>query len=490
VTVSAIDIIDAAADPELFGPWFRDPATWRAWLTFLKAMFGLHMSDGDWSLFRQCTGRDDRPARGFTEAWLIVGRRGGKSLMLALIAVFLACFVDWSRHLNRGERGVVLVVAADKKQARVIFRYVRAFLTQTPLLAPLIERETQDTLDLSNGLSIEILAANYRTVRGYSLVAALLDELAFWRSDDGAANPDTEILAAIRPAMASIPGSMLLCASSPYARRGALWNAYKRHFSKPSATLVWKADTRTMNPTISQDIIDEAIEADPANAAAEFGAEFRSDVAAYVDRAVVEAAVVPGRYELPPVSGTRYFGFVDPSGGSSDSMTLAIAHREPDGRAVLDVIRERRPPFSPEDCTAEFATMLKAYRCTTVTGDRFGGEWPRERMRLQGVQYELAEKSKSDIYRDALPALNSGKLELLDHPRMVSQICGLERRTARGGRDSIDHPPGASSHDDIANAALAALLLVGSGPLPLNISDETIAMLRMMRPWRSEFSYQ
>ena len=76
-------------------------------------------------------------------------------------------------------------MAADKKQARVIFRYVRALLTQTPLLAPLVERETQDTLDLSNGLSIEILAANYRTVRGYSLVAALFDELAFWRSDEG-----------------------------------------------------------------------------------------------------------------------------------------------------------------------------------------------------------------------------------------------------------------------------------------------------------------
>jgi hypothetical protein len=334
------------------------------------------------------------------------------------------------------------------------------------------------------------LAANYRTVRGYSLVAALLDELAFWRSDDGAANPDTEILAAIRPAMASIPGSMLLCASSPYARRGALWNAYKRHFAKPSSTLVWQANTRTMNPTISQDIIDEAIEVDPSNAAAEFGAEFRSDVAAYVDRAVVEAAVVPARFELPPVSGLRYFGFVDPSDGSSDSMTLAITHREKDGRAVLDAIRERRPPFSPEDVTGEFATLLEAYRCSSVTGDRFGGEWPRARMRLQGVAYELAEKPKSDLYRDALPALNSGKIELLDHPRLVSQICSLERRTARGGRDSIDHPPGASSHDDIANAALAALLLVGSDPPPLNISDETMAMIRAMRPWRSEFSYQ
>jgi hypothetical protein len=173
MTSAAIDILEAANDPELFKSWFRDPSTWRGWFVFLRSVFGLPMSEDDWALFRQCTGRDDRPTRSFTEAWLVVGRRGGKSLMLALIAVFLACFVDWSGYLNRGERGVVLVVAADKKQARVIFRYVRAFLTQTPLLAPLIERETMDTLDLTNGLSIEILAANYRTVRGYSLVAAL-----------------------------------------------------------------------------------------------------------------------------------------------------------------------------------------------------------------------------------------------------------------------------------------------------------------------------
>ena len=198
----------------------------------------------------------------------------------------------------------------------------------------------------------------------------------------------------------------------------------------------------------------------------------------------MEAAVVPGRFELPPISTTRYFAFVDPSGGSSDSMTLAIAHREPNGVAILDAIRERRSPFSPEDVTAEFASLAKAYRCASVTGDRYGGEWPRERMRTYGIQYELAEKPKSDIYRDCLAALNSAKIELLDHPRLVGQICSLERRTARGGKDSIDHPPGPNWKDDLANSALAALLLVGSGPPPLNISDEAMSQLRaaMMRP--------
>jgi len=142
-------------------------------------------------------------------------------------------------------------------------------------------------------------------------------------------------------------------------------------------------------------------------------------------------------------------GFVDPSGGSADSMTLAVGHRE-DTVVVVDAVREVKPPFSPEDVVDEFATLLKRYRIVKVTGDRYAGEWPREQFRKRGISYEPAAKPKSDLYRDLLPAINSRRVDLLDHPRLVNQLASLERRTARGGRDSIDHAPGA--HDDIANA--------------------------------------
>jgi len=132
-----------------------------------------------------------------------------------------------------------------------------------------------------------------------------------------------------------------------------------------------------------------------------------------------------------------------------------------------------RPPFSPESCVAEFCALLKDYRCSEVTGDRYAGEWPREQFRKLGVTYKLSEKPKTDIYRDLLPLLNSGKLELLDLPRLTAQLCGLERRTARGGRDSIDHAPGA--HDDLVNAVAGALLLVGSGRQPMRVSAECLA---------------
>jgi hypothetical protein len=111
-------------------------------------------------------------------------------------------------------------------------------------------------------------------------------------------------------------------------------------------------------------------------------------------------------------------------------MTMAIAHREGD-RAVLDCIRERTPPFSPEEVVAEFATLLNSYRVKTVFGDRWGGTWPAERFEVHRIRFDPSVKVKSDIYRDFLPLINGGRVELLDHPKMIGQLCSLERRTAR-----------------------------------------------------------
>jgi hypothetical protein len=142
-------------------------------------------------------------------------------------------------------------------------------------------------------------------------------------------------------------------------------------------------------------------------------------------------------------------------------MTLAITHREHDETVVIDAVREVKPPFSPESVVADFASILKSYRIGTVRGDRYAGEWPRERFRKCGIEYRAADKTKSELYLGLLPVINSGRVVLLDHPKLVNQLCALERRTARGGRDSIDHPP--NQHDDIANAVAGAVHLAFSG---------------------------
>ena len=161
--------------------------------------------------------------------------------------------------------------------------------------------------------------------------------------------------------MATIPNAMLLCGSSPYARRGALYDTHQKHHGKDGPVLVWQAATRTMNPTVPQSFIDDEMEKDPASAAAEYLAQFRTDIEAFLTIEALRACVDAGVFERPYDRKHAYFAFTDPSGGSSDSFVLVIAHVD-GGLTVIDCIRERRAPFSPEQVCTEFAETLKSYR--------------------------------------------------------------------------------------------------------------------------------
>jgi hypothetical protein len=152
-----------------------------------------------------------------------------------------------------------------------------------------------------------------------------------------------------------------------------------------------------MNSSLVGDqLIREMYEEDGERALAEFGGQFRTDLVAFVTREAIEAVVAHGIRELPPGEGITFFAFVDPSGGSADSMTLAIGHCESTGVAVLDCVREVRPPFSPDAVVEEFAALLKSYGISRVMGDAYAGEWPR--FAVHGITYDLSTRNKSQIY--------------------------------------------------------------------------------------------
>lgn len=454
---------EACLDPNLFGDWFAGE-TWANWRVIDKAMFGEPLSDDELAVFQELTGRDTAPDATAKEIWLIVGRRGGKDVKSAALATYLATIgVDrygWKDRLVGGERGVVQLLAVDRDQAKVAFRYISSMF-EKPLLARMVSRDTADTIELKNGFAIEVTTSDQRRVRGRTVVAAIFDELAFWKSEN-TNSPDVDVYRAVKPAMATMPGAMIIGISSPYARKGLLWRQFQRHYGKAGNVLVVKAATWVMNPTVGQgsDTILDAYEEDPEAARAEYGAEFRDDISAFVPRDAIEACIEAGVRERAPQRQFRYVGFVDPSGGSADSMTLAIAHRSGD-TVILDAVREVRPPFSPEAVCAEFAELLKQYRLSVVTGDKYAGEWVREPFKRKGIFYEANAAPKSDLYRDLLPLINSRAVDLLVNDRMVNQLCGLERKTGRSGKDSIDHAPG--GHDDVANAVAGALTLAMSG---------------------------
>ena len=246
-----MNIVDAIHSEKLFKPVFRNLKTWSSWLVLLKALFALQMDAEDLALYRECTNRENPPQQPLKELWAIVGRRGGKSFIMSVIAVFLALFHNFRKYLAVGERGTIQIIAADRAQARVIFRYISAVLNSTEVFAQYVLNETKERIELTTGIDIEVMTCSFRTIRGRTVVCAILDEIAFWRVEG--ANPDKEILAAIRPSMATIPNSLLLVISSPYARFGVLYEHHKDYYGKDdSEVLVWQAPTKLMNPTISK----------------------------------------------------------------------------------------------------------------------------------------------------------------------------------------------------------------------------------------------
>ena len=240
----------------MFAPFFRG-ATWDTWFVFLAVLFGLPLTSEQLAVYQRFTGRTALPAHPFAEAWLCCGRRSGKSYILAVIAIFLAAFRDWRPFLGPGEVGTIMVVCADRKQARVIMRYCLGLLKAVPMLKQLVESQTRESISLRNRVVIEVHTASFRSTRGYTCVAVLLDEIAYWPTDELSAEPDIEVVNAVRPSMATIPNAVLLCASSPHARKGVLFDAHRKHYGQDNdPILVWQADTWSMNATVPQAYID------------------------------------------------------------------------------------------------------------------------------------------------------------------------------------------------------------------------------------------
>jgi hypothetical protein len=461
-----IDIVQALDDPNLFGPWFAGPS-WATWKAVLKAAFCIPMDEGEIKLFRGVAERDP-PKRRVRELWAVVGRRGGKDSVASAVACYASGFIDYKKVLRPGERASVLCLAVDKAQASIVEKYTRAYFSEIALLRGQVKRETGDGLELTTGAELDVLASNFRNVRGRSIARVVMDEVAFWRSET-TANPDTETYQALVPSLAIIPGSMLIGISTPYRRAGLLWSKHKDYFGQADDdVLVVHGASRAFNPTLPQSVIDDALRRDQAAARAEWLAEWRDDIAAFLSRELVESAVDRGVVVRPPASGVDYHAFVDPSGGLGDSFACAIAHKEDGGAVVLDALHETVAPFDPAQATAEIATTLKAYGIVRVIGDKYAAQWPVSEFSRNEITYEHSERDRSAVYADFLPLLTSGRARLIDSPRLVGQLCNLERRASPMGRDRIDHPAGA--HDDLSNAAAGALVLAGEGSSLLDYS--------------------
>jgi len=448
-------LFDSMLDTELFGKTFGG-STFENWRTVAKILDGLPLAESELALYQKFTGRAEPATEAFDEAYLIKPRRAGGTLFGAACGLH-AALNDYRPLLGPGEVATTALIASDRRQARQLMNYVQGLIEDSPIISAELVKMNTETVEFAHRSVIEVHTGSFRSTRGYSFACVLLDELAFYR-DDSSAVPDVELVRAIRPGLTNLNGR-LLAFSSPHARRGHLWNMYRTHYGEPSPVLVIKAGGPVLNPTIDADVIQRARDEDPIAARSEWDAEFRPDIAAFLDDELIDRAIVVGRHELPP-AGHGYFAFVDPSGGRHDAMVLSIAHREGE-RVIQDLVVHAQPPFVPDDVVSRFCDSLKIFGLSSVTGDRYAAEWVSASFAKHGVSYHASTKDKSALYIEALPLFTTDRVELLDLPKLATELRLLERRSRPGGKgDLVDHPPRGA--DDTANATCGALWMAVS----------------------------
>jgi|TARA_R100001509_G_scaffold68798_1_gene38131 hypothetical protein len=453
-----VNIIEFLEYPDFCGDDFNSDS-WESWKAVLSGAFALPMDDDRLAKFKTLAGDREPPQERVKELYAVVGRRAGKTHVMAATAVYLAtvgvALDKVTEKLSTGERCFVTLIATDKEQAKIMLGYISGIIEASPALNRMVVRRTTDAVELNNRVTIQVTTGSYRAVRGRAIIACLYDELAFFRNE-AAALPDDELYRATVPALATT-GGLLIGISSPYAKKGLLYQKWRKHYGKDDDILVVMGGTRDFNPTVKKEDIDRALEHDPDAAKAEWLGQWREGITDFIDRELVQGLTRQRPLELPYDRSNNYVAFCDPSGGGADAYTVAIAHLDKDERVIIDLVRAEKG--QPADITGRYADVIKDYRCYMIQSDAYAGSWPRDEFSKHRVRLEKSELSRSELYQFALPVLRSERVQLPNDQQLIQEFANLERRTSRAGRDIIDHPQGTGFHDDMANACAGAIYL-------------------------------
>jgi hypothetical protein len=367
---------DAMDSPLLFEPFFRAPS-WSLWRAVVRAAFAEPMTADQIAEFRTVAERDP-PTAPVSELILPIGRGGGKDSIASFLLAVIAMNFDPKGILRPGEKATVGCFACDRPQAQIILDYTRGYFEEIPALAALVVNpgKITDCIELKNRVVISVSTASYRSVRGRRFIACVMDEVAFFRSEESAL-PDTELDAAVSPSLNRTPGSLKVLISSVHKRSGLLYSKARDFYGKPDPnTLVVMGTTLQFNPSYDAASIERDLERDPERYGAEYLCKWRDDLSSFIPHDLLTAATDNGVLFRHPTKAT-YTAACDAAGGrGSDSFTAAIAHKEPDGQVVLDRLFERKAPFDAASVIAEIAALLREYGINTITGDRFAGGFP------------------------------------------------------------------------------------------------------------------
>lgn len=410
----------------------------------------------------------------FAIAIWALGRRSGKTLMAAVTATYAACTLadEYKKCLRPGERFYIVSVANTIDQAKIALQGVKDLIHGSPILKPLVIRETSNTLELSNGVVFKALPASSRSGRGMACPLLIFDEIAHAVDTEGGNAAGGSLYQALSPSMAQFGklGKILLL-SSPWIQQGIFWDLYKQANSGnfPHMQVV-NLSTWEVNPTVSQEWLEQEKARDPELFAVEYGANFSQSLSAFIDSALIDEAVNCDRGPLPPIDKfrRRYTLSLDPAKGGRDAYTACIVHYD-EQRLVVDKWHEFKPSFNDgkkqQINIAEVEDWIleqdRLYSFTEVILDQYNSAATIQRLSDKVKIRELSwtAPSKTEAFSKLRELFNAGNMELYPHPKANQQLKNLIVQYRSSGNWTVNGGTGTAVDDypmSLAGAVLSA----------------------------------
>jgi hypothetical protein len=420
----------------------------------------------------------------YTLAVWALGRRSGKTLMAAVTATYAATMLadEYKRHLRPGEKFFIVSVANTIDQARIALQSVKDLITASPILKPLIVRDTTDTLELSNGAVFRALPTSSRSGRGMACPVVIFDELAHALDTEAGNAAGDSLYAALSPSVAQFGGlGKILLLSSPWIQQGVFWDLYKQADSGqyPYMQRV-NLPTWEVNRTISQDWLDQEKARDPQLFEIEYGAQFTGNIAAFLDAQLIDAAINYDRGPLPPLDKFKgkYYLSLDPAKGNRDVYAACIVHYE-SNRLVVDKFYQFSPTWGDgkkaQVVIAEVEDWIleqhKLYNFAQVVLNQYNSAATIQRLsgKLKIRELTWTAPSKTEAYSKLRELVNAGNLELYFHSKAIQQLKNLTVRYRANGTWDVSGGTGAAVDDypaALAGGVLNARQGIQRQPIP------------------------
>ena len=414
---------------------------------------------------------------------LLIGRRGGKTTVCAMLAIYCAIINNWKPYLQKTPFASVVILSHSREFSDEVLELIRTLIEASPILSRLIYKKKKNTTSTMNlvipwvvdqkimrsRVQIKVGAASSKTTRGVAACAIICDEICAWNLDENLKETDDKILKAVRPAMKQFGKlAMMFKLSSPGIKQGVLYEEYLRWKKNtlPKNYILFKCPSWLFNSILpKEEFIDEWF-LDPDGFDSEYRANFVDSLSNFILPEFVDLAVTQGISFNPPEGGKEhpvvYKAAID-AAFKNDAFTFSVVGHT--GNRLKQYISKgwqgtKKVPVKSSEVALYIRQICKEYDIPIVAADQYSFSPLREIFEQYGVvleEYTFNPTFKKKIYFNLKKVVHSQQIDLLDNPIQTKEIKELIVEQSASGNIKIGHPAGGS--DDYADSvAIAAFL--------------------------------